>query len=698
MGDLFGDPVTEAQPPYVEIYRSLQRVRDAFHREGRISDANAKLDETVKFLVLHFGYLKGLVSEADYATLSDRSSFRVSLLNRVFARLATAPIFRRRGIGSIFGDDPTTVFKKGDERVAFDLFSVARHAFGAMNNGKAEVDILNEAFGHHVRDNFRSHIEDAQYMTPPEVVSFMVDIGIDLIKESRPQDGTLIVADPSCGVGSFLTGWRARYMQAFGAGDPALKCVGQDKVERMVRLAAVNFIFSESHTDDVFLGNTITDGSPISEYNGRVDVILTNPPFGARFSVDDLRAHSRSSTPFFATALPRTRSVDSEILFLDRYLTLLKPGGICLTIVPDGVVSARGLGAVARQHLARSAEVVTVVELPPVTFAQAGTRTKTAILGFRKTKAPRRSYPIFFSEVTDIGFQVRRRSGVPVKKIVGNNQLPWVLAAFRKRRGAHGVWRDVAPGDQREWTPRKMLFDRDSLATANGRRTLVPLRELTEAPQRRKARRYTNDSYFIGVLHVIGEGVLDVAGIKGYQPITPGLPVEAGEVLVSRINPRIPRVAVVPDLDRRLLCSSEYEILRPRDGVSPYALAFALLSPFAQEQIQSLTAGTSASHSRIKPERIYDVLVPKPEQDSGGEMAGKLRRYEECCRTITSALIEIEGIRNSGGAGSGAGVEDGEGLVGADVPEGGHGAVGPGYGEFVDHGGGAGAEVGGQFA
>lgn len=110
-------------------------------------------------------------------------------------------------------------------------------------------------------------------------------------------------------------------------------------------------------------------------------------------------------------------------------------------------------------------------------------------------------------------------------------------------------------------------------------------------------------------------------------------------------------MAVVPDLGRPLLCSSEYEILRARDGVSPYALAFALLSPFAQEQIQSLTAGTSASHSRIKPERIYDVLVPKPDYDSDCEMAGTLRRYEACCRTITRALVEIEGIRSNGGAG-----------------------------------------------
>ncbi len=96
MGDLFAELMTETRPPYHEIYQSLQRVRAAFHREGRISDANAKLDETVKFLVLHFGHLKGLVTAADYAILSDRGSFKVALLNRVFAQVAKEPIFQKR--------------------------------------------------------------------------------------------------------------------------------------------------------------------------------------------------------------------------------------------------------------------------------------------------------------------------------------------------------------------------------------------------------------------------------------------------------------------------------------------------------------------------------------------------------------------------------------------------------------------------
>ena len=191
------------------------------------------------------------------------------------------------------------------------------------------------------------------------------------------------------------------------------------------------------------------------------------------------------------------------------------------------------------------------------------------------------------------------------------------------------------------------MFDRESLKKSIGR-AVTPLRELTEAPERRKARRYGEDAYFIGVLHILGDGVLDVGGIKGYRPITPGLPIEAGEVLVSRINPRIPRVAVVPDLGRKqLLCSSEYEILKARKDVSPYALAFVLLSPFVQRQIQSLTAGTSASHSRIKPERIYDVLVPELDYETDSDLAMKVRQYEKSCRTITKALVEIEEIRSA---------------------------------------------------
>ena len=154
-------------------------------------------------------------------------------------------------------------------------------------------------------------------------------------------------------------------------------------------------------------------------------------------------------------------------------------------------------------------------------------------------------------------------------------------------------------------------------------------------------------SQFISVLHVIGEGILDIPGIRAYRPITPGFPVMPGEVILARINPRIPRVAVVPDLGCTLLCSSEYEILRPKPGISPYLLVFLLLCPVVQKQIQSLTAGTSASHSRVKPRRVYEVLVPDVTATDSGPVLSELTQYEEACKEITARLIEIEEIRRN---------------------------------------------------
>lgn len=648
--------------PYQTIYRALRQIRETFHREGRISDSNAKLDETVKLLAIHYGHLKGLVDKRQFSTLRDQRTFRVEALNDLFECLANAAVFRRPGMGSIFGPTPSTVFEPGDEPIAFELFSAAGRALEMHVSVHTQLDFLNEAFGHFVRDSFRSHIEDAQYMTPPEVVTFMVDLAMELIDHTEQEPSQdMLLADPSCGVGSFLTAWRAAYAAAYGGkGASKLQCIGQDKADRMVRLSALNLIFSDSATDCVFMGNTIKDQSPLSRFDGQVDLILTNPPFGARFVIEDLRRECRNSTPFIARKLSATRTVSSELLFLDRYLTLLKPGGICLAIVPDSVVSSRGTPAVVRQHLARNAELIGVVELPAVTFAQAGTRTKTSILAFRKNGMPRKSYPVFFAEVRDLGFQVAKRKGVAIKKTKGINQLPQVAECFMassrqslETTDLSGVgWRTLNPGAQESWTPRSMLFDRDGLK----RRVdfgVICIDELAAMPQKRRAVRHSESTYFISVLHIRGEGILDIPGIRSYKPITPGLPVQPGEVILSRINPRIPRVTVVPDLGRQLLCSSEFEIMCPRRGVSPYLLVYLLLSPFVQGQIRALTAGTSASHSRIKPGKVFEVLVPSRYLSNISGARELVRRYEEACRTLTASIIEIEKVRQTLGLPSG---------------------------------------------
>ncbi|MXW91269.1 MAG: hypothetical protein F4Z47_05665 [Rhodospirillaceae bacterium] len=241
-----------------------------------------------------------------------------------------------------------------------------------------------------------------------------------------------------------------------------------------------------------------------------------------------------------------------------------------------------------------------------------------------------------------------------MKRLEGKNELPSVARAFKNsvetffiaEESVNAAWCELDPGKVDTWTPRRMIFDQEILKR-QARHNLISLKDLTEAPSKRRTSAYSKETFFISVLHIIGEGILDIPGIKSYEPITPGLPVEPGVVILSRINPRIPRAAVVPDLGRTLLCSSEFEILRPTNGVSPYTLVFLLLCPFVQGQIQSLTAGTSSSHSRIKPRQVYDVLLPDLVSADHREYKENLSQYEESCKKITECLIDIEKFRQS---------------------------------------------------
>jgi type I restriction-modification system DNA methylase subunit len=144
-----------------------------------------------------------------------------------------------------------------------------------------------------------------------------------------------------------------------------------------------------------------------------------------------LRAESCAAAPIFAHKRSPYQTVDSELLFVDRYLKLLRPGGRVLAVVPDGVVSAAGAAFYMRQQLATRARLHAVIELPAETFAQAGTRTKTAIVyAEKKERGDDATDRVFFAEATDIGFRVAKRKGVPIKRAEGTNQLPEIAALY----------------------------------------------------------------------------------------------------------------------------------------------------------------------------------------------------------------------------------------------------------------------------
>lgn len=86
-------------------------------------------------------------------------------------------------------------------------------------------------------------------------------------------------------------------------------------------------------------------------------------------------------------------------------------------------------------------------------------------------------------------------------------------------------------------------------------------------------------------------------------------PVPDGAVLVSKLNPHIPRIWLVGDAGSRAVCSTEFIVWTPKAPASS-AFVYCLSSSFEfNSAMQQLVTGTSNSHQRVKPEQLREIRV-----------------------------------------------------------------------------------------
>lgn len=107
--------------------------------------------------------------------------------------------------------------------------------------------------------------------------------------------------------------------------------------------------------------------------------------------------------------------------------------------------------------------------------------------------------------------------------------------------------------------------------------------------------------------------------------------VERPSVLVSKLNPRTPRVWSIPDPKQQpmSLASTEFVVLEPVD-ISQSQLYAATLHASFHHQLASLVGGTSNSHQRVKPEEMLDCFVPD------------VRGLNEAQITLLDTLVQIK--------------------------------------------------------
>jgi hypothetical protein len=612
---------------------TLHELREAFHRRGRLSSRNEAVDEVSKLLFAHFACVTAGRPGLSQALLvaSDPAATLLEVVRSAFAEHLPASLTHE-----IAESDFALRLKPAESDLALEI----ARAFGHLDrlalstrDIALEADVLNGVFSAFLADSFVDERQLGQYLTPPEIVQFMVDVALGSLSDEEfslltdPQQlGAFgCVLDPSCGVGSFLTATTRALIpsvvQRHGKEEAQLwlqsfagqSLVGIDKSERMVRLALTSLALLSPTPVHLHLANGLAkkgrDGAITAALAGKAGLILTNPPFGAEFRADDL-SHFELPT-HWAKRVPA--KVDSELLFLERYLEWLRPGGRVLAIVPDSVLTNRGLFHDLRRALSSRAEVEVVVSLPAVTFSAAGTTTKTSVLQLRRAdgRRPRRSYVAICS---DVGYSVGTRSSHRQKRSNGDGDLPLIateilpteeepttgrfipeLASFHRWDATYHA---SLPSDVRgflETPPLGAVFVRDvaqlSAERADPRRWAAP--------------------------HFTYIEISDVDGVTGYvqaktvareeAPSRARKKVRTGDVLVSTVRPERRTVGVVSPELAGAVCSTGFAVLRPI-GVEPYVLAALLRTDFAVAQI--LRNNVGIAYPAIEETCLLDLLLP----------------------------------------------------------------------------------------
>ena len=451
------------------------------------------------------------------------------------------------------------------------------------------------------------------YLTPDEVVR-------EAIAFLSPTQGSSFI-DPACGSGTFVIE-TAHFWNTQGANKPYTLWAA-DKNPRMLLLAELNL----EHMTGVSLQKRLMDslgGFESIDWDkykeGSFDFIGTNPPFGVQIDAKSIDLGS------YATGCDEEghslKRQQSEIIFLERCLQLLRPGGRLAIVLPKSAMSNMRLD-VGRKRLGDLGFIYAAFALPPETFAAYGTQTNTVVLfveRYNNSADKDRLVDVAIANINNVGYDLtgRQRDG---------SQIP----------GLHRVLQDACQGKSTELVQvYKGIRAKDTFAefaSLGSSRTDGPqgkkLSDIAEiiALGKTPARNAYVDAglFIIKVGNLTGGGINWVARDRNFvdgleaskrRKARKAFIVQEHDILMTSsahspvyIAKKVDIITAIPEwVGGEATFVGEVLMVRPnKKEVDPFSLLAFLRHPSTVDQIQRMVRGQTA---HLHPGDLGNLVVP----------------------------------------------------------------------------------------
>ncbi|MGN1079521.1 MAG: N-6 DNA methylase [Alphaproteobacteria bacterium] len=316
------------------------------------------------------------------------------------------------------------------EKVVTGLDDLYRHDLTGM-------DVQGDLY-EYMLDKLATSGKNGQFRTPAQIRNMMVRL-IEPTPDSK-------ICDPACGTAGFLISSaefiRSKYENVMTseqwdhfAGD---MFNGFDMDKTMLRISAMNLMLHSITKPTIEYKDSVSKTNDVTE---EYDVILANPPFSGTIDKegvsDDLKRICNTTK--------------TELLFIALFLRMLKKGGRCASIVPDGVLFRTTKAHQSlRKELIEKHRLQAVISMPSGVF-KPYSGVSTAVLVFTKTGAGGTDKVWFYDMKAD-GFSLDDK-----RNPVTENDIPDILARFH----------DLEAEKDRKHTEQSFFVDKEDIARNN---------------------------------------------------------------------------------------------------------------------------------------------------------------------------------------------------------------------------------------